>query len=138
MSPFQWFRLTHQLLALTNPHAKPSLGRKLVLQANHVNWKYGCTGSDPTSNDACFLQSEPGPKGFQTTDQTELCEYNDSRCITYAITVNGKLEGLEAALRQADNPENGWFLEIQSGFNWASVNLSDFNTRDANLEANVN
>ena len=122
----------------TNAHAKPSLGRKLVLQANHVNWQYGCTGGSPTANDACYLAADSGPKGFQCTDLNELCSYNDSRCITYAITINGVLQGLEASLRQADNPEGGWFLEIQNGFNWSTVNVSDFNLRDANLQANVN
>jgi hypothetical protein len=122
---------------LDDAHARPSLGRKLVVQANHLNYAYGCSGGDSYSSDACLIKNEAGPKGFQTTMNELLCDHKDATCNTYAISLNGHVEGLEGALRAGD-ADNGWFVEISTGFAWSTINASDFVTRDAALEANAN
>jgi len=123
---------------LDNAHARPALGRKLVVQANHLNYAYHCNGGDSYSSDACLIQNEAGPKGFQTTMNNLLCDHNDATCNTYSITIGGVAQGLGPALKVADSPDNGWFLEISTGFDWSTVNLADFTAKDAALEANAN
>jgi hypothetical protein len=121
---------------LDDPHGRPSLGRKLVLQANHLNWQYHCaSGGSSYSSDACLIQNEAGPTGFQTTMNTLLCQTRDNACNTWSIVFGGVLEGLSGSLR-AGALGNGSFVEISTGFSWGTVDRTAFAARDAALEAN--